>query len=89
MPLVFWAAQTLAASTLLGVGAPKLTSYISPTFAATIIQQTYRLNLIRQNRCILPCLCGPYKSQPGCKVATDKWVADLNSSYCSNLASMY
>ena len=89
MPLIFWATQTMAASTLLGVGEPKLTSYISPTSAATSIQQAYRLYLIRHTRRIIPCLRGPYTSWPGSTVATEEWAANLNASYCSTLASMY
>ena len=49
MPLTFWAAQTKAASTLLGVGTPYFTSYISPTSAATTIQQAYRSHLTQRN----------------------------------------
>jgi hypothetical protein len=89
MPLIFWAAQTMAASTLLGVGEPKLTSYISPTSAATSIQQTYRLYLIRRTRCIILCLRGPYTSRPGSTVATMEWATNLNASYRTRLASMY
>jgi hypothetical protein len=89
MPLIFWATQTMAASTLLGVGEPKLTSYISPTSAATSIQQAYCLYLIRRTCLIIPCFRGPYTSQPGCPVATEEWAANLNTSYCSTLASMY
>ena len=89
MPLVFWATQTMAASSLLGGGEPKLTSYISPTSAASNIQQAYRLYLIRRTRRILPHLSGAYKSRPGSTVATKEWAAHLNASYCSALASMY
>ena len=89
MPLVFWATQTMAASSLLGGGEPKLMSYISPTFAASNIQQAYRLYLIRRTCHILPCLSGAYKSRPGCTVATEEWAADMNALYCSTLASMY
>jgi len=39
MPLIFWAAQTMAASNILGVGETTLTIYISPTSAASKIQQ--------------------------------------------------
>jgi hypothetical protein len=79
----------MAASNLLGVGEPKLTSYISPTSAATIIQQAYHLYLIRRTRRIIPCLRGPYTSRPGSTDATEEWAANLNASYCSTLASMY
>jgi hypothetical protein len=89
MPLIFWAAQTMAASTLLVVGEPKLTSYISPTSAATSIQQAYRLYLVRRTRRIIPCLRGPYTSRPGSTVATEEWAANFNASYRSTLASMY
>ena len=89
MPLIFWAAQTMAASTLLGVGEPKLTSYISPTSAATSIQQAYRLYLVRHTRRIIPCLRGPYTSRPGSTVATKEWATNLNASYRTRLASMY
>ena len=89
MPLVFWATQTMAASSLLGGGEPKLTSYISPTSAASNIQQAYRLYLIRRTRRILPHLSGAYKSRPGSTVATEEWAAKLNASYRSTLASMY
>ena len=89
MPLVFWATQTIAASSLLGGGEPKLASYISPTSAASSIQQAYRLYLIRQARWILPQLSGAYKSQPGCTVATEEWAAKMNASYHTQLASMY
>jgi len=87
MPLVFWATQTMAASNLLGVGDTKITSYISPTSAASTIQYAYRHHLIWCNCRIIPCLRGPYTSQPGCTVATEKWAADMNASYCSTLAS--
>jgi hypothetical protein len=91
MPLTLWAAQTMAASNLLGVGehTSTFTCYISPTFAASSIQQAYRLYLIWQNCHILPCLRGPYKSWPSSNVATEEWAAKLNASYCSTLASMY
>ncbi len=89
MPLVFWATQTMAASSLLGGGEPKLMSYISPTSAASTIQWEYRLYLSRCTRRILPCLSGAYKSQPGCTVAPEEWVAMLNASYHTNLASMH
>jgi hypothetical protein len=91
MPLTFWAAQTMAAPTLLGVGEHTSTStrYFSPTSAASSIQQAYCLYLIWQNRCILPCLWGPYKSQPSSNVATEEWAAKTNASYCYTLASMY
>ena len=42
MPMIFWAAQTMAAYSLLGVREPTFTSYISPTSAATTVQLTYR-----------------------------------------------
>ena len=89
MPLTFWAAQTMAATNLLGVGehTSTFTCYISPTSAASSIQQAYHLYLIWQNRCILPCLRGPYKSWPSPNVATEEWAAKLNASYCSTLAS--
>ena len=41
MPMVFWAAQTMAAYGLLGVREPKFMSYISPTSAATTVQLAY------------------------------------------------
>ncbi len=89
MPMVFWAAQTIAASNLLGVGETTLTIYISPTSAASSIHQTYRLYLIRRARRILPQLSGAYKSRPGCTVATEEWAAKMNASYHTQLASMY
>ena len=49
MPLIFWAAQTMAASNLLGVGETTLNLYISPTSAASKIQYAYRHYLIRCN----------------------------------------
>jgi hypothetical protein len=45
MPMVFWAAQTMAASSLLGVREPQLTSYISLASAATTIQLACRFHL--------------------------------------------
>ena len=42
MPMVFWAAQTMAAYSLLGVRVPTFMSYISPTSAATAVQLAYR-----------------------------------------------
>jgi hypothetical protein len=76
MPLTFWAAQTKAASNLLGVGqhTSTFTCYISPTSAASSIQHAYRLYLIWQNCCILPFLRGPYKSRPSSNVATEEGV---------------
>jgi hypothetical protein len=50
MPLVFWAAQTMAASSLLGVREPQLTPYISPASAATTIQLVYRFHLRRVSK---------------------------------------
>ena len=89
MPLIFWAAQTMAASNILGVGETTLTIYISPTSAASKIQQAYRFYLIRRNRLLLPCLQGPYKSRIGSVFATDDWAAKMNTSYRSRLASMH
>ncbi len=91
MPLTFWAAQTMAASNLLGAGehTSTFTCYISLTFAASSIQQAYCLYFIWQNPCILPCLRDPYKSRPSSNVATEEWAAKLNASYCSTLVSMY
>ena len=89
MPLIFWAAQTMAASNLLGVGETTLKLYISPTSAASKIRYAYRHYLIRRNRILLPCLRGPYKSRIGCTVATDEWAADMNASYRSQLARMH
>ena len=89
MPLIFWAAQTMAASNLLGVGETTLTIYISPTSAASKIQQAYRFYLIRRNRLLLPCLQGPYTSRIGSVFATDDWAAKMNNSYRSCLASMH
>jgi hypothetical protein len=91
MPLTFWAAQTMAASNLLGVGehTSTFTCYISPTSAASSIQQAYRLYLIWQNCHILPCLQGHYKSWPSSNVATEEWAAKMNASYRYTLASMY
>ncbi len=89
MPLIFWAAQTMAASNLLGVGETTLTIYISPNPAASKIQYPYRHYLIRRNRILLPCLRGTYKSQIGCTVATEEWAADMNASYRSQLARMH
>jgi hypothetical protein len=63
MPLIIWAAQTMAASNLLGVGETTLNLYISPTSAASKIQYAYRHYLSRRNRILLPCLRGPYKSR--------------------------
>ena len=42
MPMIFWAAQTMAAYSRLGVREPTFTSYISPTSAATTVQLAYR-----------------------------------------------
>ncbi len=56
MPLIFWAAQTMAASTLLGVGETTVKLYISPTSAASKIQYAYHHYLIWHNRILLPCL---------------------------------
>ena len=91
MPLIFWAAQTMAASNLLGVGETTITIYISPTSAASKIQYAYRHHLIQRTRLLLPCLRGPYTSRPGSTVATEVWAADMNASYRSKpkLASMY
>jgi hypothetical protein len=91
MPLTFWAAQPMAASNLLGVGEHTsiFSCYISPTSADSSIQQAYCLYLIWQNHCILPCLHGPYTSQPSSIVATEEWVAKFNASYRSTPVSMY
>jgi hypothetical protein len=53
MPLVFWAAQTMAAANLLGVGeyGSTLTSYISLSSAATVIQNAY-CTYIRDKSCL-------------------------------------
>jgi len=89
MPLILWATQTMAASDLLGVGGPTLTTYMSPTSAASKIQYAYRHHIIRRNRLLLPCLRGHYKSRIGSAVATDEWAATMNSYYRSKLVSMY
>ena len=89
MPLIFWATQTKAASNLLGLGETTLTLYISPTSAASKIQYAYRHHLVRRNRLLLPCLCGPHKSRIGCPYATEEFTAKLNSSYRSRLARMH
>ena len=89
MPMVFWAAQTIAASTLLGVGATTLNIYISPTSAASKIQQAYRFYRIRRNRLLLPGLRGPCTSRPGSPVATEEWAAQMNAYYRSALALMH
>ncbi len=47
MPMVFWAAQTMAAYGLLEVREPKFMSYISPTSAATTVQLAYP-NYVKQ-----------------------------------------
>ena len=48
MPMVFWAAQTMAAYGLLGVRVrePNITSYISTNSAASTIQYAYRQRII-------------------------------------------
>ncbi len=89
MPMVFWAAQTIAASNLLGVGETTLTIYISSTSAASKIQQAYRFYRIWRNRLLLPCLQGPYKSRIGSIFANDNWAVKMNTSYRSRLASMH
>jgi len=89
MPLIFWAAQTMAASNLLGVGETTLTIYISPTSAASKIQYAYCHHLIRRNRLLLHCLQGPHKSRIGCTMATEEWAATMNTHYRTLLASMY
>jgi len=83
MPMVFWAAQTIAASTLLGVGATTLTIYISPTSAASKIQQAYRFYRIRCNRLLLPGLQGPYKARIGSIFANADWASKRNTYYWS------
>ena len=89
MPMVFWAAQTMAAYGLLGVREPNITSYISPNSAASTIQYAYRQRIIRRNCLLLPCLRGPYTSKPGNRFRTDKWAATTNTHYRSRLASMH
>jgi hypothetical protein len=89
MPLIFWAAQTMAASNLLGVGETTLKIYISPTSAASKIQYAYRHHLVRRNRLLLPGLRGPHTSRPGCTIDTEEWAAEMNGYYRSSLASMY
>ena len=79
----------MAASNLLGVGETTLTIYISPTSAASKIQQAYRFYLIWRNRLLLPCLQGPYKSWIGSVFANDNWAAKVNTSYRSCLASLH
>ncbi len=89
MPMVFWAAQTIAASNLLGVGETTLTIYISPTSAASKIQQAYPFYRIRRNRLLLPCVQGPYKAQIGSIIANADWASKRNTYYRSRLASMH
>jgi hypothetical protein len=91
MPLTFWAAQTKAALSLLGAGVigSTFTSYISPTSAASSIQHIYCHHLIWQNRCLLPCLCGPHTSRPGCLSFMDDHATKMNARYRSMLATMY
>jgi hypothetical protein len=73
MPMAFWAAQTTAALDLLGVQQdyPHFKSYLTPHAAATRIQKAHRLRVIGRHRRILPSLCGPYKSRPGCPIVSD------------------
>ena len=89
MPMVFWAAQTMAAYGLLGVREPNITSYISPNSAASTIQYAYRQRIIRRNCLLLPCLRGPYTSKPGNRFRTNKWAATENTHYRYRLATMY
>ena len=91
MPLVFWATQTVAASSLLRAGeiGTTLLPYLSPTSAASIIQNAYHIYALRRSRRILPSPRGPYKSRPGSHIFTEEWAIEMNASYQSQLAEMY
>jgi hypothetical protein len=87
MPMAFWAAQTMAALDLLGVQQdyPHFKSYLAPHAAATHIQKAHCLRVIGRHRHILPSLCGPYKSQPGCP----GYATAQNARHRSMLIDMY
>jgi hypothetical protein len=91
MPMAFWAAQTTAALDLLGVRQdyPHFKSYLTPHAAATHIQKAHRLRVIGHHRRILPSLCGPYKSQPGCPIVSDGYATAQNARHRSILIDMY
>jgi hypothetical protein len=72
-----------------GAGRSKLTPYLPPHSAASSIQHTYRLHIIERNCCLLPHLCGPYTSRPGCPYFTDEFAAKQNAYYCVQLAITY
>jgi hypothetical protein len=65
MPLIFWATQTKAAMSLLGVGeiGSIFTPYIGPTSAASSIQHAYCLYLIWQTCCLLPKVTAALEAQ--------------------------
>ncbi len=87
MPMAFWTAQTTAALDLLGVQQdyPHFESYLTPHSAATRIQKAHRLRVIGCHRRILPSLCGPYKSRPGCP----GYATAQNARHRSMLINMY
>jgi hypothetical protein len=91
MPMAFWAAQTTAALDLLGVQQdyPHFKSYLTPHAAATRIQKAQHLSVIGCHRHILPSLCGPYKSRPGCPIVSDGYATAQNARYRSMLIDMY
>ena len=91
MPMAFWAAQATAALDLLGVQQdyPHFISYLTPHAAATRIQKAHRLRVIGRHCHILPSLCGPYKSQPGCHIVSDGYATTQNARYRSILIDMY
>ena len=87
MPMAFWTAQTTAALDLLGVQQdyPHFKSYLTPHAAATRIQKAHRLRVIGRHCRILPSLCGPYKSRPGCP----GYATAQNACHRSMLMDMY
>ncbi len=62
MSLIFWAAQTKAAKSLIGVGEidSTFTPYISPISTTSSIQHAYCLYHIRLTNCCMPCLHGSH-----------------------------
>jgi hypothetical protein len=91
MPMAFWAAQTTVALDLLGVRQdyPHFKSYLTPHAAATHIQKAHHLRVIGCHCCILPSLCGHYKSQPGCPIVSNGYATAQNARYRSMLINMY
>jgi hypothetical protein len=63
---------------------------LNPTLPPMLLLNiSHRLRVIRHHCRILPSLCGPYKSRPGCPIVSDGYATAQNACYRSILIDMY